>query len=441
MIIFRVGADDAKVLEKEFAPEFIPEDFVGLPNYQIYLKMMIDGITSRPFSANTLPPIKVSSNFDSTEKVINSSRRHYSRPTAEVEAAINSWSSTAGGTTVGVVTNRNTPMFPAVCINCEKNIMVPFEPIASKPIYCKECLNKIKVGEIKPVKGYYDKNQTDGPKPAEALAMLGIEYNSDLIRDPKSKTPYIDKFDTKKSNTNNYSLNTNSGANTFKTNNYTKKINTSNSTTPKIDTEKENLLKESKDKKDPGFTTLKDLLTNITGEKNIEPKKPDAIISDPKKVTLHPIVPEIKKEVDKNNTPKPNNITTTKFATKESQDMLKNLMSNALAKPAPKSEEKVIAKIEDKVIIEPVKTQAINVDTIKESKEKEKTTANPAIELKNITENSHNIPAIQPIEIPKENEIPVPLPPKAYQKRTPKEEVPEEVLRSIFEEDPNNKAI
>ncbi len=45
---------DAEILEKEFAPEFRAVDLVGLPNYHVYLKLMIDGVVSRPFSAETL---------------------------------------------------------------------------------------------------------------------------------------------------------------------------------------------------------------------------------------------------------------------------------------------------------------------------------------------------------------------------------------------------
>ena len=58
MVTFRVGAFDAEVLEKEFAPVFTAEDLVNLGFVQIYLKLMIDGVSSQPFSASTLPPIK-----------------------------------------------------------------------------------------------------------------------------------------------------------------------------------------------------------------------------------------------------------------------------------------------------------------------------------------------------------------------------------------------
>jgi len=55
-VVFRVGAEDAEWLEKEFAPEFMANDLVNLGKYNIYLKLMIDGITSKAFSAVTLPP-------------------------------------------------------------------------------------------------------------------------------------------------------------------------------------------------------------------------------------------------------------------------------------------------------------------------------------------------------------------------------------------------
>ena len=54
-IAFRVGLTDAEVLEKEFHPEFAASDFVNLPDYHVYLKLMIDGVVSKPFSAVTHP--------------------------------------------------------------------------------------------------------------------------------------------------------------------------------------------------------------------------------------------------------------------------------------------------------------------------------------------------------------------------------------------------
>lgn len=66
IIIFRIGAADAEVFAQEFAPEFKLIDFTNLPNYHIYLKMMIDGKISNPFSAVTLPPVASEPNSPET---------------------------------------------------------------------------------------------------------------------------------------------------------------------------------------------------------------------------------------------------------------------------------------------------------------------------------------------------------------------------------------
>jgi Type IV secretion-system coupling protein DNA-binding domain len=55
LIVFRVGARDAEYLAQEFFPVFTMEDFQNLPPYAIYLKLMVDGVMSRGFSARTLP--------------------------------------------------------------------------------------------------------------------------------------------------------------------------------------------------------------------------------------------------------------------------------------------------------------------------------------------------------------------------------------------------
>lgn len=55
LISFRVGAEDAPYLAREFTGVFDETDLVQLPNHHIYLKLMIDGMPSLPFSAVTLP--------------------------------------------------------------------------------------------------------------------------------------------------------------------------------------------------------------------------------------------------------------------------------------------------------------------------------------------------------------------------------------------------
>ncbi len=54
LICFRLGPGDAAYLEKEFYPTFDRYDLMRLSNYDIYLKLMINGSPSKPFSAATL---------------------------------------------------------------------------------------------------------------------------------------------------------------------------------------------------------------------------------------------------------------------------------------------------------------------------------------------------------------------------------------------------
>lgn len=90
MVAFRVGALDSELLEKEFAPTFMKEDLVNLSFVQIYLKLMIDGVSSNPFSATTLPPIALPLvNFKND--IIEYTRATYARPRLEVEEAIKKW--------------------------------------------------------------------------------------------------------------------------------------------------------------------------------------------------------------------------------------------------------------------------------------------------------------------------------------------------------------
>ncbi|MBI5530925.1 MAG: type IV secretion system DNA-binding domain-containing protein [Candidatus Doudnabacteria bacterium] len=90
LVVFRVGAEDAEFLVKEFEPIFTEVDIVNLPKYYILLKLMINGVASDPFSAITLPP---SPEFftGNSEKTIKVSRERYSNPVVEVEEKISRW--------------------------------------------------------------------------------------------------------------------------------------------------------------------------------------------------------------------------------------------------------------------------------------------------------------------------------------------------------------
>jgi CxxC-x17-CxxC domain-containing protein len=175
MIIFRVGADDADFLEKEFEPEFIPQDIVNLPNYKVYLKLMIDGVTSRPFSAKTLPQMVKGGDKKVEEAVIEMSRKLYCRPREVVEREITEWS----GMSLGDIVAPSGERFKFVCSNCGKEDTVPFKPEAGRPIYCRDCMEKIKSGELK-VKGgggqREEKRKESDATFYQPLAALGIEF-------------------------------------------------------------------------------------------------------------------------------------------------------------------------------------------------------------------------------------------------------------------------
>lgn len=86
LISFRVGADDAAGLSKEFAPVFDENDLVNLNIYNIYLKLSIDGLTVPAFSAQTLPPPADKNN--NVEKIVQLSRERYAKPSSFIEGKL-----------------------------------------------------------------------------------------------------------------------------------------------------------------------------------------------------------------------------------------------------------------------------------------------------------------------------------------------------------------
>ncbi len=86
MISFRVSADDAPMLAKQFEPQFEPLDLLQMHNRHFIINMVINGEKAPAFSATTLtlPPPQI----DNTGRIIENTRRLYSRSRAEVEQEI-----------------------------------------------------------------------------------------------------------------------------------------------------------------------------------------------------------------------------------------------------------------------------------------------------------------------------------------------------------------
>lgn len=86
IITFRVGAQDANELVKEFTPPFEATDLINLARQNIYIRMTIDGQSETAFSGITLTVSpETTGNFD---KIIEHSRKLYTRPREEVEAEV-----------------------------------------------------------------------------------------------------------------------------------------------------------------------------------------------------------------------------------------------------------------------------------------------------------------------------------------------------------------
>jgi len=83
VLTFRVGAKDAEYLAQEFYPVFQQSHFLNLPKYHFYLRLQIDGVSSDPFSAISLPPVTVIQ--ADKLRIIRSSREKYSHSRSEVE--------------------------------------------------------------------------------------------------------------------------------------------------------------------------------------------------------------------------------------------------------------------------------------------------------------------------------------------------------------------
>ena len=120
MVVFRVGAADAEYLETEFEPSFTPTDIVNIPKYNVILKLMLNGVSSDPFTATGL---KASDDWytGNGEKVVKVSRERYGNSREEVEDKISRWMggdspeelvATAAQTATPPTNTANTPQRP-----------------------------------------------------------------------------------------------------------------------------------------------------------------------------------------------------------------------------------------------------------------------------------------------------------------------------------------
>ena len=185
LICFRVGAEDAEWLEREFTPEFTATDLVNLEKYNIYLKLMIDGVAGRPFSAKTFPPLPWSEKSNK-EKIIRVSRERYGTPCQTVEEKIARWT--------GTLTLSETPqpassvLWDAKCSLCGKDTKITFRPDGVRPVFCKSCRKKLE--------------KEKEPKPEESVVSLEEVLKKEPIPFTPPKKPKEEKLKPKRKEVN-----------------------------------------------------------------------------------------------------------------------------------------------------------------------------------------------------------------------------------------------
>lgn len=164
LISMRVGAEDAQFMENEFTPVFTPEDLVNLPKYNMYIKLMVDGVATQPFSAVTLPPIAKATGSEA--KVVAVSRERYATDRSVIEEKVLRWSGmevleAAPDEYLKISPERMEairqampnppkkpkPMYKHTCTRCGKEWEMPIQLDPSRPMYCNECMPIVKEEE------------------------------------------------------------------------------------------------------------------------------------------------------------------------------------------------------------------------------------------------------------------------------------------------------
>jgi len=91
LISFQVGSDDAEDMSLQYEEAVTPKDILSLPKYHAYVRLMIDGVPSKPFSVTTLPPPIFKQGAGRAQTLRSLSRERYSSSRAVVEDKIHKW--------------------------------------------------------------------------------------------------------------------------------------------------------------------------------------------------------------------------------------------------------------------------------------------------------------------------------------------------------------
>jgi len=279
---------------------------------------------------------------------------------------------------------------------CQKETLVPFEPREGLPVYCRDCMKKIKAGELQPVRGFVNPSAEKRKEASRSpLAALGIEFtetNNQKIVEKGQNTPIRGGFDNRKiSSTQNKPFN------------------------------KPQFFEKHRSGPSP---MLKGLLTKIgVGKKDAESiKKIEELpIQEVKKDTPPAMsLSSLKnsdsrekedKQIRHNYNQQQEIIKPTKEASSEHLNSLKDVLKNI-----PKKEEQIVKKVD--VSVAPVFTPALV------STPKIEVPIAPTVSVTQAVPATSTVPPF----VPKK-----PEPDNKWEKRVPEKEVPEEVLKKVLE--------
>lgn len=85
IVSFTLGYDDAAVMTSQFKELVSTNDLISLPKYTAYTRLMIDGVSSDPFSMTTLPPYPAQGKVEYIEKIRRQSRQRYAMERSQLE--------------------------------------------------------------------------------------------------------------------------------------------------------------------------------------------------------------------------------------------------------------------------------------------------------------------------------------------------------------------
>lgn len=213
MITFRVGSADAEFLAKEYEPVFTEMDIVNLPKWKIYLKLMIDGVARNPFSANTLVPHPLPEK-SYKDKILVVSRERYSVKKEIIEEKIARWANSnedeAKAVEIAIsrgemkysdvgkkkvelsdadrerMKAKSKPRDPSMykheseCWSCGASVKLPFEPDGVRPVYCSDCLKKVREGLIVESEVVQKRLQAKG----KVAATSGVSLSEAMKKEP-----------------------------------------------------------------------------------------------------------------------------------------------------------------------------------------------------------------------------------------------------------------